>query len=47
MGKPQLQNCGLEDLDIIALIDVHESLIGAVIQQKESSQYMFYETHIP
>jgi hypothetical protein len=38
---------GLEDLDIISLIDVYKRLIHPAIQQKESPPYLYYQTQIP
>jgi len=40
-------NGGVEDLDTISLLDVYERLIQAAIQYKQSSPYLYYQTHIP
>jgi len=40
-------NNGLEYLDTISLIDVHERLIHAAMQHKESPLYLHHETHVP
>jgi len=40
-------NDGLEDLDTISLIDVHERLMPAATKHKKSPLNLYYQTHVP